>query len=518
MVYTQGFAWVDDPNASNLNLIYLVIGGTPGTPSDPDNAFIGSQQTFQYRNLGLYISQNCPVSDPANDQFSIANEQVNPIFLTSTLKPNLGVVGAAAYLPLTGEGTGCLQFQVTLQEADIDQLDVGLRYFVDQANSSNLSSQRYPIFNLTATGSPRGMMGSLDSIASTTINNSPTRIFVPDPERNFFSFTGQAGSTTPVTSTPIVSYFSSHIGQTVTLLAADTAKLVFAVNPSTNQPNITDPYYLIPIGDFTLGIKGAGLGSQGDGSISSRLLCGLTGTEYFGFTVSENNILSFAPGQPAYAPNFKFTQGILITPGSQSGQPPTGGTFTLSYAGQTTPPLAYDAAASDVQSALAALSNIGAGNIFCGGGPLPALPLTVQFGGAITQPALVSGDGSALTGATGDTFNITVAPAILNATSWVSVKPGGAGADAGSYYAQSLLPPPCSPVILNRSPSPRRPRRHNQRAGRSRSAMKDRRLLRLPTMPQPQMCRMLWPLSLLSARAMWPVCGGRCLHLRSSCS
>jgi hypothetical protein len=42
---------------------------------------------------------------------------------------------------------------------------------------------------------------------------------------------------------------------------------------------------------------------------------------------------------------------------------PTGGTFTLTLGGQTTPALAYNATASAVQSALEALSTIGAGNV-----------------------------------------------------------------------------------------------------------------------------------------------------------
>jgi hypothetical protein len=41
---------------------------------------------------------------------------------------------------------------------------------------------------------------------------------------------------------------------------------------------------------------------------------------------------------------------------------PTGGTFSLTFGGQTTPALAYNAAPSAVQTALQALSSIGAGN------------------------------------------------------------------------------------------------------------------------------------------------------------
>lgn len=61
---------------------------------------------------------------------------------------------------------------------------------------------------------------------------------------------------------------------------------------------------------------------------------------------------------------------------------PTGGTFTLTFSGQTTAAIAYNASASAVQSALEALSNIATGDVVCAGGPLPGTPVTVTFGGA----------------------------------------------------------------------------------------------------------------------------------------
>src|SRR5579864_9159015 len=42
---------------------------------------------------------------------------------------------------------------------------------------------------------------------------------------------------------------------------------------------------------------------------------------------------------------------------------PTGGTFTLSFGGHTTTGIAYNAAASAVQSALVALASIGSNNV-----------------------------------------------------------------------------------------------------------------------------------------------------------
>jgi hypothetical protein len=61
---------------------------------------------------------------------------------------------------------------------------------------------------------------------------------------------------------------------------------------------------------------------------------------------------------------------------------PTGGTFTLTFDGQTTAPIAYDATASEVQTALTALSNINPGDISVGSDDeWEHSPYHVAFGG-----------------------------------------------------------------------------------------------------------------------------------------
>lgn len=95
---------------------------------------------------------------------------------------------------------------------------------------------------------------------------------------------------------------------------------------------------------------------------------------------------------------------------------PTGGTFTLSYGGQTTSALAYNAAASAVQTALLALSTIGAGNATVSGGA--GGPYTVTFVGdlagenvnAITAAASLTG---------GTTPGVTVVTATPGVAAWV---------------------------------------------------------------------------------------------------
>jgi hypothetical protein len=84
---------------------------------------------------------------------------------------------------------------------------------------------------------------------------------------------------------------------------------------------------------------------------------------------------------------------------------PTGGTFTLSYAGQTTAGIAYNASAAAVQSALTALSTIGSGNVGVTGSA--GGPYTVTFKGDLSgmDAAQLTASGASLTGGTSPAVN-----------------------------------------------------------------------------------------------------------------
>lgn len=108
------------------------------------------------------------------------------------------------------------------------------------------------------------------------------------------------------------------------------------------------------------------------------------------------------PGWRDLAPLSNEVQSVAITGG------PTGGTYTLSYSGQTTGAIVYNATATQVRTALAALSNIGTGNVTCTGGPHPGSPVAVTFTGALagTDVAQMTATGS-LTGGTSPTVAVT---------------------------------------------------------------------------------------------------------------
>ncbi len=83
----------------------------------------------------------------------------------------------------------------------------------------------------------------------------------------------------------------------------------------------------------------------------------------------------------------------------QSALPPiTGGTFTLTFNGNTTTALSFDATAAAVDAALEALPSVGAGNVVVGGGPGPNSAWTVGFTGTLGAADVpsITGNGSAL--------------------------------------------------------------------------------------------------------------------------
>jgi hypothetical protein len=75
-----------------------------------------------------------------------------------------------------------------------------------------------------------------------------------------------------------------------------------------------------------------------------------------------------------------------------------GGTFTLTYAGQTTAAISYNASAALIRAALESLSNISPGDVAVSGGPANTAVVYVEFTGALaaTDVAQITGSGTNL--------------------------------------------------------------------------------------------------------------------------
>lgn len=88
---------------------------------------------------------------------------------------------------------------------------------------------------------------------------------------------------------------------------------------------------------------------------------------------------------------------------------PTGGTFTLTFRGQTTSGIAHSANAATVQAALEALSTIGSGNVTCTGGALPGTAVTITFASSLANTDVDEITAtSSLTGGTSPAVAVTV--------------------------------------------------------------------------------------------------------------
>ena len=82
---------------------------------------------------------------------------------------------------------------------------------------------------------------------------------------------------------------------------------------------------------------------------------------------------------------------------------PTGGTFTLSYGGETTDTINYNTTAANIRSRLEALSSVGVGNVQVSG--TTGGPWTVAFDASLS--GTLTADASALTGGESPTVEVT---------------------------------------------------------------------------------------------------------------
>ncbi|MEU8740617.1 hypothetical protein AB0K62_13815 [Streptomyces halstedii] len=117
-------------------------------------------------------------------------------------------------------------------------------------------------------------------------------------------------------------------------------------------------------------------------------------------------------------------QSVTVTGG------PTGGTYTLTFSGQTTAGIPYNATASQVKTALEALSNIAPGDVTVTGGPHPGTAMSVAFVGAHLGEDVAQMTASA-TNLTGGTD-----PAVTVVTTTAG---GAAGASDGTQVLAGFL-------------------------------------------------------------------------------
>jgi hypothetical protein len=97
---------------------------------------------------------------------------------------------------------------------------------------------------------------------------------------------------------------------------------------------------------------------------------------------------------------------------------PTGGTYTLTFSGQTTAGIPYNATAAQVKSALEALSNVDVGDVLVSGGPHPGTAIVVAFAGQYLgdDQTQMTASAAGLTGGTSPAVTVTTTTAGGSAT------------------------------------------------------------------------------------------------------
>ncbi len=173
-------------------------------------------------------------------------------------------VGETCTISLAEQTAGLVLFPATLNQQDMDTLDVGIRFFMNEATTEDsLASYRYPLFE----SSSITLSGAIDPCSF---------------EKCYFS----------LDQAQLTSWYRTPLGQQIMITPEKGAQLVFAIKPSSKTPSDTDHLYLVPKGAFSLAKQNSG-----------ELMCGLSSVEYVD-TENEQQMLHFVHGKPAYAPGF----------------------------------------------------------------------------------------------------------------------------------------------------------------------------------------------------------------------
>jgi hypothetical protein len=253
----------------------------------------------ELQNYGLLLEGGCAVAfDDSLTGLRITPPPDRPGAITLTIgygTNRLPLANDPLTIALAGERAGCLGFRLVLRgkqsdpdawHATIDQLDIGPRFFYQDAEYPDmgvLTSRRYPVFD--APQADVTLLATLDPLAPL------------DPARSELAF----AANTPA----IPSFYRTILGRDIVLTPQPGSRLVFQPRTVSIIRSAYDPLYLAPDGPFLI---------QATDNTAPQLLCGTQGAEYVELT-ADGSILTFAAGQPAFAPLFRLDQAAAPEPG-----------------------------------------------------------------------------------------------------------------------------------------------------------------------------------------------------------
>lgn len=220
--------------------------------------------------------------------------------------------------------------------------------------------------------------------------------------------TTQAGATTgtPQNELQTVDCGNASFSFTLTLAGQTTASILPGDSAATMQTRLQDLSNVVSVSVTKTGSVFTIEFTDIDGSANQSQL---TASDY---STSSTGVHRLTVSVASHVVRVDEQQTITLT------GTPTGGTFTLTFDGQTTASIAYNASASTIDTALENLSNIGSGDLTVSGSA--GGPWVVTFGGSLagTDVALMTGNGASLTGGSGQSLTVASVTASSGPNHW----------------------------------------------------------------------------------------------------
>jgi len=302
------FVWIANPSDPsslwNTSRIAVADGSTTGVAD------------FSLRNLDVFVGATCSVAlNGTQDGVTFTPPRAGFIYMTAMSgTAMLADVTSPLTLSFAGDAAGTLNFTLVLDNSgtahasDLDRLDVGCRYFANDAawlGYGLLTSWRYPVFD-SASAPSLAVVASIDPL-------DPL-----DPNRTYFDLLPSPNAS----GHQLTSFYVNNMGYRLALTPVrpadgaltDTPRFVLAQRALTNPPCVTDPFYLTPAGTFAVSVLENGVPQPAAGAPLHRVVCGAAGSEYLGLATATGNLMTFFAGQPAYAAGY----GSAATPGAQA--------------------------------------------------------------------------------------------------------------------------------------------------------------------------------------------------------
>lgn len=286
-------AWVQNPNDFQTAWQAFTV------PLSSANQ-IDATRSFDFQSVALIFARGSAVAvNSTQDGLTITPPSSGGIFLSvGDGSQLLDIVTSPVTLAINGSLQFTMQIGQTAGISDRVHLDVGLRLFYPNpaypgtGSSFFLTSQRYPIFS--EADSAVTLYATLNWLFPITTGFS-------QPPQTYIAFAPADGS---VQASRRPSYYLTNYGYSIQLQPLASARLVLAFRPQANTSSPSDPVYLTPYGDFQL-IAVDNQDKPLQNAALNNLMCGLSGVEYIGLgDGSSTPVISFLPGQAAFAPGF----------------------------------------------------------------------------------------------------------------------------------------------------------------------------------------------------------------------